>query len=310
MKKINKLKMNHQQPLFFSTPENAGRHIRYHLLSSPECHAWEVIHPDKNFADTIAVDGRLFSTAKEVLETFVSSWDSGRNRCEEHWLYNYYLQAVEKEIASALFLGWFAVEPGNDHIQCRDYSFDVPENVWEKNVTFVMLSPTGAFIIIERSFDKDANYRVLRLTTFFFAGLGDPEATRKTKESPDNLFRNSEPAAQRGITGKLTNCDLVKKRKREENYTREEWIYYTCFRPAWQRIRQEHWVNQYVKEDKSKKNFKPIKGSHMALLKETFRKLNEQNDHYEYRNFPKFEAWLPLYQKTEHFYNKTTKTES
>lgn len=294
MKYIDKLTMNNEAVLFFSTPENAEKHIRYHLLTSPECKAWEAIHPNEEYVDLIAHDCQRLRMAKDVQEVFELPNDSEakEKECEDHWLYNFYLQAANKEIASALFLGWFAVEPNDGDIHCAGYSFSIPPIVWKNSVTLVTLSPTGAFIIVVRNFDKDTNKKVLRLATFYFAGQGDPLATRKSKDNLNrSLLRDSDSSQQKhswkwGKNGKLTHRYTERKRQREEKYSVEQRIYYNYFKPSWAWMRKQHWVNEYVEHSTTVRK-------HAALLKETIKKLS-------------FKEWLPLYQKTIPLYHEST----
>lgn len=285
MKYLDQITVNDKPVMFFSTPEKAGEHIRNHLLSSPECYAWAIIYPDDRFKNLVQLDEHRVKMAHEILKTFITPSLCG------HWLYDYYLDAANHEIVKAISLGWVAVDAfslSTDDIKVLGdgFSFDIPENKRNVNDTIVMMSPVGAFIVIQNSYDHDTQRMELRLTSFYIGGQGSREKVNDSKENSQSPLpremsteiylrdrRNQKPK-----TRYQTKREIEVQIRRENKYSLEEYIFYKLFRPARQWMREQHWTS-------SKPDSEVWTGKHAALLK---KKVDVNS----------YEKWLEKYLET------------
>lgn len=188
---------------FFGNWQSAIKHIRDHLLTKPECHAWALIAPHlKNMVDP-SDDNARWRFAHEISSFRLDSLMP---------IYDLYHQAASEDLMDALALNWTASDP-----------------------TVTVAFGTSGIILIFESALKTAyipGQGDPRITL---------EARRGNQQQSHVLPRERGMRSPSELSKNRTKHKEIERQKRRElKWSSEQRIYYRAFRPALQNIKKMH----------------------------------------------------------------------
>lgn len=180
--------------------EAAWEHVRKHVLSHPECRAWLLIDPELGELVDFQNPDARWNLAR--LESLSS--EEVAQRCYDR--YSHLLALVSRQSTQQ---GWC----------CEDPSRKVA----------VAFSPLGVVMVIQG-----------HLKTAMVPGQGDAETTSASHEQQSKALPRERSAARPFGARARHPKEARKHRTRQEQWTREEWLYYEVFRPALQFLRSQN----------------------------------------------------------------------
>lgn len=214
---------------FFRDWQAACMHLRDHLLTAPECKGWAVVAPQyRQVLDPDDGDAR-WRYSDQAFETQGASAQD---------LYDVYCRACGRDARDAARLGWVATQGEGIVALGTSGILLVIEN------QAVPAHPDGA-----RTPGAGEASRTVRgvVVTAFLPGLGNPQAVRKGADSryaSAGLVRESGMRSGRADSlshdPRLSKREQLRRLRIRANWSRDERLYYTVFRPAVQFIRRCH----------------------------------------------------------------------
>ena len=191
---------------FFSDWQSALQHLRDHLLTAPECHAWLLVAP--GYGEIVDPDNA------DARWSYVHQAETSAGRAAQP-LYDLYRSAVSQDAEDAAGLGW--------HRSAGPMT--------------VCLGTNGILAIIERS---------VTTAFLPGQGTAETTLASKEPDRQRGLPRESGMRSGRvgRRDQKTSDRDRQIREQREAAWSRSQRLYYRVFRPAVQFVKQCHHRNR------------------------------------------------------------------
>ncbi len=192
---------------FFTDWQSAYNHLRDHLLTAPECFAWQIVSP--TYLQVV--------NPEDADARWAYSQQAAVSECRTaQRLYDLYRAAVSQDIDDSLLLAWY-------HGDCR---------------LMVCLGTSGILAIFEQ--------RAVSTAFLPGQGSGQATRVGQQAEQPRGLPREGGMRAGRvGRRGReAVEHDRRLRQQREAAWSADQRLYYRVFKPAVQFVKRCHHRNR------------------------------------------------------------------